>query len=139
MPDISHLAIDSLPLAFGIIMAVIGLVFYTQGLPGKFWQRFYAVLPGIVLCCFIPATLNSLGVFADGIGSQIYGFTATYLLPASLLLMTLSMDVPKSSVARLAWVSLSGCRRVCLPTILFGAAFQQWRAVGSVVPPTKRR
>ncbi|GAF62794.1 LOW QUALITY PROTEIN: hypothetical protein JCM18903_2896 [Psychrobacter sp. JCM 18903] len=95
MPDISHLTIDSLPLAFGIIMAIIGLVFYTQGLPGKFWQRFYAVLPGIVLCCFIPATLNSLGVFADGIGSQIYGFTATYLLPASLLLMTLSMDVPK--------------------------------------------
>jgi len=66
MPATSHLAIDSLPLAFGIIMAIIGLVFYTQGLPGKFWQRFYAVLPGIVLCCFIPATLNSLGVFADG-------------------------------------------------------------------------
>ena len=95
MPTTSSLAIDSLPLAFGIIMAIIGLVFYTQGLPGKFWRRFYAVLPGIVLCCFIPATLNSLGVFADGVGSQIYGFTATYLLPASLLLMTLSMDVPK--------------------------------------------
>ena len=67
MPDLSHLplnnlAIDSLPLAFGIIMAIIGLVFYTQGLPGKFWRRFYAVLPGIVLCCFIPAILNSLGV-----------------------------------------------------------------------------
>ena len=65
MPEFSNLpfqnlAIDSLPLAFGIIMAIIGLVFYTQGLPGKFWRRFYAVLPGIVLCCFIPATLNSL-------------------------------------------------------------------------------
>ena len=33
----SSFAIDSLPLAFGIIMAIIGLVFYTQGLPGKFW------------------------------------------------------------------------------------------------------
>lgn len=105
MPDTSHLTIDSLPLAFGIIMAIIGLVFYTQGLPGKFWQRFYAVLPGIVLCCFIPATLNSLGVFADGIGSQIYGFTATYLLPASLLLMTLSMDVPK--ILGLGWKAIA--------------------------------
>lgn len=93
--------IESLPVAFGIIMAIIGLVFYTQALPGNFWRRFYAVLPGIVLCCFIPATLNSLGVFADGIGSQIYGFTATYLLPASLLLMTLSMDVPK--ILGLGW------------------------------------
>ncbi|WLP95767.1 DUF819 domain-containing protein [Psychrobacter sp. M13] len=97
----SYSAIESLPVAFGIIMAIIGLVFYTQALPGNFWRRFYAVLPGIVLCCFIPATLNSLGVFADGIGSQIYGFTATYLLPASLLLMTLSMDVPK--ILGLGW------------------------------------
>ena len=110
MPDLSNLpfhnlAIDSLPLAFGIIMAIIGLVFYTQGLPGKFWRRFYAVLPGIVLCCFIPAILNSLGVFADGIGTQIYGFTATYLLPASLLLMTLSMDVPK--ILGLGWKAVA--------------------------------
>jgi len=43
MLAISDLKIDSLPLAFGIIMAIIGLVFYTQGLPGKFWRRFYAV------------------------------------------------------------------------------------------------
>lgn len=110
MPDLSNLsfqnlAIDSLPLAFGIIMAIIGLVFYTQGLPGRFWRRFYAVLPGIVLCCFIPATLNSLGVFAEGIGTQIYGFTATYLLPASLLLMTLSMDVPK--ILGLGWKAVA--------------------------------
>ncbi len=97
--------IDSLPVAFGVIMAIIGLVFYTQGLPGKFWRRFYALLPGIVLCCFIPATLNSLGVFAEGIGSQIYGFTATYLLPASLLLMTLSMDVPK--ILGLGWKAIA--------------------------------
>ena len=52
MPATSNLTIDSLPLAFGIIMAIIGLVFYTQGLPGKFWRRFYAVLPGIVLVLF---------------------------------------------------------------------------------------
>ena len=70
MPATSSLAIDSLPLAFGIIMAIIGLVFYTQGLPGKFWRRFYAVLPGIVLCCFIPATLNSLGIFATGLARR---------------------------------------------------------------------
>ena len=105
MLAISYLVIESLPIAFGVIMAIIGLVFYTQSLPGKFWRRFYAVLPGIVLCCFVPATLNSLGLFADGIGSQIYGFTATYLLPASLLLMTLSMDVPK--ILGLGWKAIA--------------------------------
>ncbi|WP_261863650.1 DUF819 family protein [Psychrobacter sp. JCM 18900] len=113
MQATSNLAIDNLPLAFGIIMAIIGLVFLYPSLPGKFWRRFYAILPGIVLCCFIPATLNSLGVFADGVGSQIYGFTATYLLPASLLLMTLSMDVPK--ILGLGWkaIAMFFCCQYC--------------------------
>ena len=110
--------IESLPVAFGIIMAIIGLVFYTQALPGNFWRRFYAVLPGIVLCCFIPATLNSLGVFADGIGSQIYGFTATYLLPASLLLMTLSMDVPK--ILGLGWKAVAMFMAASVAIIISG-------------------
>ena len=37
MPTTSSLAIDSLPLAFGTIMAIIGRVFDTQRLSGKFW------------------------------------------------------------------------------------------------------
>ena len=98
-------AIESVPLAFGMIMGIIGLVFYTQSLPHPFWRRFYTLLPGIVLCCFIPAFLNSMGLFAEGIGAQIYTFSASYLLPASLLLMTLSMDVPK--LLGLGWRALA--------------------------------
>lgn len=118
MPNLSFVAIDSLPVAFGIIMAIIGVVFYTQGLKGAFWRRFYAVLPGIVLCCFIPATLNSLGMFADGVGAQIYGFTATYLLPASLLLMTLSMDVPK--ILGLGWRAIAMFMAASVAIIISG-------------------
>lgn len=119
------MAIESLPLAFGIIMAVIGLVFYTQGLKGWFWRRFYAVMPGIVLCCFIPAVLNSFGVFADGVGAQIYRFSATYLLPASLLLMTLSMDVPK--ILGLGWRAVVMFFAASVGIVL-GAPFSLWVA-----------
>ena len=87
--------ITTLPAAFGLIMGVVGLIFATGDSAHPFWRRFYAIIPGIILCCFVPAGLNSAGVFAPGLGKQIYGFAATYLLPASLFLMTLSMDVPK--------------------------------------------
>lgn len=87
--------IESLPLAVGLLMGAVGLVFYTAGLDSRFWRRFYAAVPAIVLCCFIPAGLNTAGVFAAGIGKSIYSFSAGWLLPAALFLMALSMDVPK--------------------------------------------
>lgn len=103
--ETSMLSITSLPVAFGTIAGVVGLVFYTADSRHPFWQRFYKIVPGIVLCCFIPAGLNSFGIFAPGIGKQIYHFSATYLLPASLFLMTLSMDVPK--LLTLGWKALA--------------------------------
>ncbi|SUO97128.1 DUF819 domain-containing protein [Suttonella ornithocola] len=87
--------ITSIALAFGTLMGIVGLIFYTSGLTHSFWKRFYAIVPAIVLCCFIPAGLNTFGIFAPGVGKTIYVFTATWLLPAALFLMTLSMDVPK--------------------------------------------
>lgn len=82
-------------LVFGLIMAIIGLVFYTASLRNDFFSRFYAVLPPIILCVFVPAALNTFGVFGVGVGKKIYSFSAIYFLPASLFLMTLAMDVKK--------------------------------------------
>ena len=72
--------ITTLPAAFGLIMGVVGAIFYTGNSAHPFWRRFYTILPGIVLCCFVPAGLNSAGVFAPELGKQIYSFAATYLL-----------------------------------------------------------
>ena len=93
--------ITTVPAAFGVLMGIIGLIFYTSGLQTRFWQRFYALVPAIVLCCFIPAGLNSSGLIEPEIGKTIYRFCATWLLPAALFLMTLSMDVPR--LMRLGW------------------------------------
>lgn len=110
--------IDQLPTAFGVLMGIIGLIFYTSGLAHPFWRRFYAVMPAIVLCCFIPAGLNTAGVFAPGIGKQIYGFAATYLLPAALFLMTLAMDVPR--LLGLGWKVLAMFFAASIAIILCG-------------------
>ncbi len=43
---------------FGLLAAVLALVFYTQGLKTSFWTKFYRFVPGLLLCYFIPALLN---------------------------------------------------------------------------------
>lgn len=110
--------LTSLPLAFGLLMGTVGLIFYTAGLTHPFWKRFYAIMPAIVLCCFIPATLNTFGVFAPDIGKKIYGFSATWLLPAALFLMTLSMDIPK--LIGLGWKILAMFFAASIAIILAG-------------------
>ena len=110
--------VTTLPAAFGLTMGVVGAIFYTGNSAHPFWRRFYTILPGIVLCCFIPAGLNSAGVFAPDLGGQIYRFAATYLLPASLFLMTLSMDVPK--LLGLGWKVLAMFLTASLAIIIGG-------------------
>ncbi|HEV7349832.1 DUF819 domain-containing protein [Telluribacter sp.] len=77
----------------GILMLVLALVFYTASLPQRGWQRFYGVVPPLLLCYFIPGVLNSLGVI-NGTTSQLYPVVSRYFLPACLVLFTLGMDWP---------------------------------------------
>lgn len=82
--------IENKALAFGVVMGMIGLIFYTSEL--KRFRKFYAIVPAIVLCCFVPAGLNTAGLFNPKTSQEIYGFAAKYLLPSALFLMTISMD-----------------------------------------------
>ena len=43
---------------FGILMVVLGFVFYTSNLKSSFWKKFYTFFPVILLCYFIPSLLN---------------------------------------------------------------------------------
>lgn len=48
---------------FGFLALVLGLIFYTSKLPG--WQKFYGIVPTLVLCYFVPAILYwPLGLIA---------------------------------------------------------------------------
>jgi len=76
---------------FGILMAVLALVFYTSALPNRFFKRLYTILPTILLCYFIPGLFNSFHVFS-GTESKLYDMSSNYLLPACLILFTLNLN-----------------------------------------------
>ena len=78
---------------FGILMALLALVFYTSSISNGFWKKFYSVVPALLLCYFLPAIFNSLGII-DGEGSKLYFVASRYLLPAALVLLCLSIDIP---------------------------------------------
>jgi len=74
----------------GLLAAALGAVFYTHSLPA--FKRFYTFVPALLLCYFLPAALNSLGV-VNGEESNLYFVASRYLLPASLILLCLSIDL----------------------------------------------
>jgi uncharacterized membrane protein len=77
---------------FGILIAILGLVFWTSSLENRFWKRFYQVFPMLLLCYFLPSLLTLFG-FVDPEESKLYFVASRYLLPASLVLLTLSIDL----------------------------------------------
>lgn len=77
----------------GILLIVLALVVYTSGSSRRGWTKFYKVVPGILLCYFIPAMLNTFGII-NGADSPLYTIASRYFLPASLVLLTLSIDIP---------------------------------------------
>jgi len=81
---------------FGILMVVLGFVFYTSNLRSSFWKKFYTFFPVILLCYFIPSLLNTTGIVSSE-KSNLYFVASRYLLPTSLVLLTLSVDLKEIS------------------------------------------
>ncbi len=76
----------------GLLAIILGFVFFTSHSEKPGWQKFYTYVPALLLCYFIPSIFNSLGVI-DGEQSQLYFVASRYLLPTSLVLLTLSIDL----------------------------------------------
>ena len=76
---------------FGILALMLGGIFYTSSIDNKFWKKFYSIVPVLLMCYFLPSMLNTFGlVNADE--SKLYFVASRYLLPAALVLLTLSID-----------------------------------------------
>ncbi len=83
---------------FGIITFCLAFVFLTAQSQHPFWKKFYGVVPTLLLCYLLPALLVNLKIIAID-ESKLYFVSSRYLLPAALILMTLSIDLNK--IARL--------------------------------------
>ena len=77
---------------FGIIMVILAVVFGTAASGRPFWKKFYSIVPTILLCYFLPSLLATTGVISGDV-SQMYFVSSRYLLPTSLVLLTLSIDL----------------------------------------------
>ncbi|QYJ91088.1 DUF819 domain-containing protein [Shewanella halotolerans] len=77
---------------FGILCLILGVIFYTSGLPSPFWRRCYKIVPVMVACYFVPSLLNSLDLIAVE-NSQLPKFAIDYLMPMCLVLLLLGLDI----------------------------------------------
>ena len=90
--------INSDAAVLGLLAVILGFVFWGASRERGFWKKFYAVVPAILPCYLLPAIANSTGL-VDGAGSGLYPMARDYLLPASLVLFCVSMDI--GGIARL--------------------------------------
>ena len=92
-------------IVFGILMVVLGFIFYTSNKKSGFWSKFYGIVPALFMAYFLPALLTTTGVIspewtsitdtgeAQAGSTSLYYMSSRYLLPAALVLMTLSIDL----------------------------------------------
>ena len=77
---------------FGILVSILGLVFYTSSIKSSFWNKFYTFFPTLLLCYFLPSFLVYINVI-DSSNSNLYYVASRFLLPCSLVLLTISVDL----------------------------------------------
>ncbi|TPW01735.1 MAG: hypothetical protein FD125_2422 [bacterium] len=77
----------------GLLAAILGAVFWASSLSHPGVKRFFAVIPALLLCYFLPSLLTTFGV-VDPEKSQLYFIASRFLLPAALVLLTISADLP---------------------------------------------
>lgn len=74
---------------FGLLMAILGGIFWAASEPR--FKKFFAVIPALLLCYFVPSLLTNTGLVPKD--TNIYFIASRYLLPASLVLLTISIDL----------------------------------------------
>lgn len=104
-------------IVFGFLMLTLGFVFYTESIKSGFWGKFYKIVPGLFMAYMLPAVLTTTGLIApewESVAasgekvtnsSNLYYMASRYLLPAALVLMTLSIDL--KGVFNLGWKALA--------------------------------
>lgn len=83
--------IENDAVVLGLLLILLGIVFKTSSAKTGFWKKFYSIVPSLLVCYFLPSVFNSMGII-DGEHSRLYFVASRYLLPASLVLLTISTD-----------------------------------------------
>lgn len=41
---------------FGLLSLALGFIFYTSSIKKGFWQKFYSIVPAVLMCYLLPGT-----------------------------------------------------------------------------------
>ncbi|MET2984237.1 DUF819 family protein [Aureibaculum conchae] len=103
-------------IVFGLLMLALGFIFYTSSKKEGFWKKFYGIVPALFVAYMLPAVFTTAGLIAPEWqtvsdtgevtehSTSLYYMSSRYLLPAALVLMTLSIDL--KAVFNLGWKAL---------------------------------
>jgi uncharacterized membrane protein len=76
-------------IVFGLLMALLGGILWASNHPT--FSGFFKVVPALLLCYFLPSLLTNFHIVPKD--THLYFVASRYLLPASLVLLTLSIDL----------------------------------------------
>lgn len=79
-------------IVLGILMAILAVVFITAHSEVPLWKKFYTYVPPLLLCYFVPSVFSTIGLYSGDV-SKLYTIASQYLLPTSLVLLTISIDL----------------------------------------------
>lgn len=111
-------------LVFAYLAALIGLIFWLSGLPAlKGW---FDRVPAIVHCYFLPTLSSAFGI--TPLGSPAYDWASRFLLPISLFLLMITVDLPAiAKVGRTAIIMmLTGTVGIIIGGPIAFLVFKQW-------------
>lgn len=91
-PEFSNALIENDAVTLGLLIILLAGIFYTSNSSKPIFKKFYKVIPMLLLCYFLPSLLTTFNI-VDGENSMLYFMASRYLLPASLVLLTLSIDL----------------------------------------------
>ncbi|GMU32222.1 MAG: DUF819 family protein [Planctomycetia bacterium] len=107
-----------------VLFSVLAIIFWAQS--HRVGGRLFKVVPSVVFCYFVPTALSGFGVIPNE--SPMYEWVKQFILPASLVLLTLSLDVP--AIMRLGpkalIVMLAGTLGIMLGGPIALAIWQHW-------------
>ncbi|MBL4653629.1 MAG: DUF819 family protein [Flavobacteriales bacterium] len=76
----------------GLLMAILGFIFWSNSSKIPFFNKVYKFVPPLLFCYILPALLTSFGL-VNPEESNLYYVASRFFLPASLILLTLSIDL----------------------------------------------
>ena len=75
-----------------VLVALLAALFAAK--KSAIGKRVYSVVPLLLFCYFVPTLLSNTGAIPQSGDFELYKFVKNWLLPSSLLLLVLALDIP---------------------------------------------